>query len=172
MIVLLIVQALRVVGCSRIVVIDIDESRLKLAEHVGATAMVSVSDPDGLNAIQRLTEHKGADAVIEAVGKNETVNLAIDIVRKGGCVTLVGNVSPNVSLPLQKVVTRQIRLQGSCASAGEYTRAIELLASGALQVKSLISAVSRLDEGPSWFERLNARKPNLMKVVLTLENPA
>jgi L-iditol 2-dehydrogenase len=171
MIGLLIVQALRVAGCSRIVVIDIDESRLKLAEHVGATAMVSASDPDVLNAIRRLTEHKGAEAVIEAVGKNETVNLAIDLVRKGGCVTLVGNVSPNVSLPLQKVVTRQIRLQGSCASAGEYTRAIELLASGAIQVKNLISAVSRLDEGPSWFERLYAREPNLMKVVLTPENP-
>jgi L-iditol 2-dehydrogenase len=171
MIGLLIVQALRVAGCSRIVVIDIDESRLKLAEHVGATAMVSASDPDVLNAIRRLTEHKGAEAVIEAVGKNETVNLAIDLVHKGGCVTLVGNVSPNVSLPLQKVVTRQIRLQGSCASAGEYTRAIELLASGAIQVKNLISAVSRLDEGPSWFERLYAREPNLMKVVLTPENP-
>jgi L-iditol 2-dehydrogenase len=66
---------------------------------------------------------------VEAVGKSETVNAAIDSVRKGGSAILVGNVSPDVTLPLQKVVTRQIRLQGSCASAGEYPRAIELMSS-------------------------------------------
>jgi L-iditol 2-dehydrogenase len=74
-----------------------------------------------------------------------------------------------VSLPLQKVVTRQIRLQGSCASAGEYPRAIELMAKGAIQVKPLVTAVAPLEEGPQWFERLYAREPNLMKVVLTPE---
>jgi L-iditol 2-dehydrogenase len=73
-------------------------------------------------------------------------------------------------LPLQKVVTRQIRLQGSCASAGEYPRAIELLTSGAINVKPLITAIAPLEEGPRWFERLYAREPNLLKVVLTPGN--
>jgi L-iditol 2-dehydrogenase len=68
---------------------------------------------------------------------------------------------------LQKVVTRQIRLQGSCASAGEYPKAIELMSTGAIQVKPLISAIAPLDQGPQWFERLYAREPNLMKVVLS-----
>ena len=53
---------------------------------------------------------------------------------KGGTVTLVGNISAEVTLPLQKVVTRQIRMQGSCASAGEYPQAIELISSGKIQV--------------------------------------
>jgi L-iditol 2-dehydrogenase len=88
-------------------------------------------------------------------------------VRKGGTVTLIGNVSPQVSLPLQRVVTRQIRLQGSCGSAGEYPEAIGLLASGRVQVKPLISATAPLEDGPQWFERLYSREPNLMKVVLT-----
>jgi L-iditol 2-dehydrogenase len=72
-----------------------------------------------------------------------------------------------VTLPLQKVVTRQIRLQGSCGSAGEYPQAIELLASGGIQVKPLITAMAPLEDGPRWFERLYAREPNLMKVILT-----
>ena len=83
---------------------------------------------------------------------------------------LIGNIAPQVTLPLQKVVTRQIRLQGSCASAGEYPRAIELLTSGAINVKPLITAVVPLEEGPRWFERLYAREPNLLKVVLTPGN--
>ena len=104
---------------------------------------------------------------MEAVGGNATVSAAIHSVRKGGTVVLVGNIVPEVTLPLQKVVTRQIRLQGSCASAGEYPRAIELMASGAIRVKPLITAIAPLSDGPLWFERLYAREPNLMKVVLT-----
>jgi L-iditol 2-dehydrogenase len=67
---------------------------------------------------------------------------------------------------LQKVVTRQIRLQGSCASAGEYPQAIKMIASGRIKVAPLITAVAPLSDGPSWFGRLHAREPNLMKVVL------
>jgi len=89
-----------------------------------------------------------------------------------GTVVLVGNVAPQITLPLQKVVSRQIRLQGSCASAGEYPRAIELLSAGSIQVKPLISAIAPLAEGPRWFERLYAREPNLMKVVLTPGDPS
>jgi L-iditol 2-dehydrogenase len=98
---------------------------------------------------------------------NETVAAAIDCTRKGGTITLVGNIQPEVTLPLQKVVTRQLRLQGSCASAGEYPEAIDLVAKGKIRVMPLISAVAPLDEGPQWFKRLHAREPNLMKVVLT-----
>jgi L-iditol 2-dehydrogenase len=97
------------------------------------------------------------------------VKACIDSVRKGATVVLVGNISPEVRLPLQKVVTRQIRLQGSCASAGEYPRAIELLASGAIQVKPFITAIAPLAEGPRWFERLYTHEPNLMKVILVPE---
>ena len=165
MIGLLTLQALRVAGCSRVFVADIDDSRLKLAKEIGATATLP-ADADLYAQILQLTHGSGGDLAIEAVGNNQTVAAAIESVRKGGTVILVGNISPEVTLPLQKVVTRQIRLQGSCASSGEYPRAIELLASGAIQVKPLITAVAPLDDGPRWFERLYAREPNLMKVIL------
>ncbi len=170
MIGLLTLEALRVAGCSRVLVVDVDKSRLKQAENAGADATVCASDPDVLNRISQFSNRRGVEVAIEAVGKSETIALAIESVRKGGTVTLVGNVSPDVSLPLQKVVTRQIRLQGSCASSGEYPRAIELLASGAIRVKPMISAIAPLEEGPQWFERLYAREPNLMKVVLSPRN--
>lgn len=162
---LLLQQALRVAGCSRVFVTDVDATRLRLSTELGATAVFPATDLS--REISKATNGAGVDLAIEAVGKGETVNAAIDSVRKGGSVVLVGNVSPEITLPLQKVVTRQIRLQGSCASAGEYPRAIELLASGAIRVKPLITATAPLVQGPEWFERLYAREPNLMKVVLT-----
>jgi L-iditol 2-dehydrogenase len=166
MIGLLTLQALRVAGCSQVFVADVDASRLQLATSLGAHALLATG-ADLVARISSLTDGRGVDVAVEAVGLNPTILTAIDCVRKGGTVTLVGNVSPEVTLPLQKVVTRQIRLQGSCASAGEYPQAIELVASGKIQVKPLITAIAPLEEGPQWFERLYSREPNLMKVVLT-----
>jgi len=109
---------------------------------------------------------RGADAALECVGSTIPVKLAIDSVRKGGAVTLVGNVAPTIELGLQSVVTRQIRLQGSCASSGEYPACISMIARGAIRVEPLISAVAPLEDGPAWFERLYRREPGLLKVVL------
>ena len=162
---LLVQQALAVAGCACVYVADVDVTRLKLSASLGATTILG-SGTEPVREVQRLTGGIGVDIAVEAVGLNQTVATAINSTRKGGTVVLVGNISPEVTLPLQIVVTRQIRLQGSCASAGEYPRAIELMSSGKINVKPLISAVAPLDEGPQWFERLYAREPNLMKVVL------
>ena len=169
MIGLLTLQALRAAGCSSVYVADVDASRLKLAKEVGATATLHATGDDLVSEILCCTNGAGVDVAVEAVGVDAAVRAAVHSVRKGGTVTLVGNITPEVTLPLQKVVTRQIRLQGSCASAGEYPQAIDLLASGAIKVKPLITAIAPLEDGPQWFERLYSREPNLMKVVLTPE---
>jgi len=170
MIGLLTLQALRAEGFPRVYIADLDESRLLLAAKLGAAATFKASGPELIAQILAATNGEGVDVAIECVGRDETVRGAIDSVRKGGAVTLVGNIRPEVTLPLQKVVSRQIRLQGSAASCGEYPRAIELLNSDAIQVEPLITAIAPLEDGPRWFERLYAGEPNLMKVVLTPEN--
>jgi len=152
----LILQAVRAAGCKRVFISDVDATRLKLAKELGATDVLH-ADKDVVAHILQRTGGVGVDVAMEAVGRNETVNAAIASVRKGGTVVLVGNISPETTLPLQKVVTRQIRLQGSCASAGEYPQAIELMARGAIRVKPLITAIAPMAEGPQWFERLYAR---------------
>jgi L-iditol 2-dehydrogenase len=154
MIGVLTIQSLRAAGCARVIAIDPNQERLALARQLGATECLT--EPALLNA----------DLVIECVGNKDAVRAAISSVRKGGAVTLVGNVAPTVELPLQEVVTRQIRLQGSCASSGEYPAAINLMAQGMIRVDPLISAVAPLAEGAEWFGRLYRREPNLMKVIL------
>jgi L-iditol 2-dehydrogenase len=163
---ILTLQALKAAGCCKVFITDVDAQRLRLAAKLGATETL-LSDDSLLKKILDCTASEGVDVAIECVGRNETIAASIDAVRKGGTVVLVGNIQQNVNLPLQKVVTRQIRLQGSCASAGEYPQAIEWMAAGKIQVKPLITAIAPLEEGPRWFERLHAREPNLLKVVLT-----
>jgi L-iditol 2-dehydrogenase len=166
MIGLLTLQAARAAGCSRVFVADVDASRLKMAEESGADATILASGSDMVREVLRLTHGRGVDIALEAVGRDETVSAAVDAVRKGGTVTLIGNITPQVTLPLQKVVSRQIRLQGSCASAGEYPQAIELVSGGKIRVTPLITAVAPLSDGARWFERLHSREPNLMKIVI------
>jgi L-iditol 2-dehydrogenase len=167
MIGLLTLQALRVAGCSRVFIADVDGSRLKLAEKIGATGTLQASGAELISEVMRLTGGVGVDVAVEAVGIDPTVRSAVECARKGGTVSLVGNITAEVTLLLQKVVTRQLRLQGCCASAGEYPEAIRLVANGTIQVSPLITAIAPLEDGPEWFERLYRREPNLMKVVLT-----
>jgi L-iditol 2-dehydrogenase len=162
---ILTLQALRAAGCRRVFVTDVDERRLAMASQLGA-AEILLSDSALQERVLQVTGGEGVDVALEAVGRNETVTAAIDATRKGGTAVLIGNITPQVTIHLQKVVSRQIRLQGSCASAGEYPQAIEWMASGAINVKPLISAVVPLAEGAQWFERLYAREANLLKVVL------
>jgi L-iditol 2-dehydrogenase len=162
---LLLQQGLRAAGCSRVFVTDLDETRLALSKRLGATETLR-SGRELVENVLQLTGGIGADVVLEAVGNTPAIRTSIDCVRKGGNIVLVGNITPEVTIHLQKVVSRQIRLQGSCASAGEYPRAIELMSKGGIDVKPLITAVAPLRDGPAWFERLYAHEPNLMKVVL------
>jgi L-iditol 2-dehydrogenase len=166
MIGLLVIQVLRHAGCRKLIAVDVDDDRLALAKKLGATDVINAKAENASARILELTGGRGAAASWEAVGTTATVKTAIECVRKGGAVTLVGNVAPNVEIPLQAVVTRELTLYGSCASSGEYPECIELMASGAVDVTPLISAAITLDEAPQWFERLYAREPGLMKVVV------
>jgi L-iditol 2-dehydrogenase len=166
MIGLLVVQVLRASGCARIIAIDVDEERLQWALRLGATDTVAANSPNVAGRVRELTGGRGADLVFEVVGLAATVTSAVECVRKGGSVILVGNLDPVVPLPLQSVVTRQVSLVGTCASAGEYPASLELIASGKVNVTDFISAAPPLAEGAAWFERLHAREPGLLKVIL------
>jgi L-iditol 2-dehydrogenase len=166
MIGLLVVQVLRARGCGQIIAIDLDEGKLKLAGRFGATHMLNAGETDLQEKVRGLTSGRGVDAAFEVVGLSPTVKTAIECVRKGGSVTLVGNLKPQVELPLQAVVTRELTLIGTCGSAGEYPACLDLIASGKVNVTDFISATPPLEEGAKWFERLYAGEKGLMKVLL------
>ena len=166
MIGLLLVQAARAAGCDRVIAVDLDKDRLKLAKELGATQSINPIESDTIETILGATAGQGARVSFEVVGSTPTVETAIQATRKGGAVVLVGNLALQVEFPLQSVVTREITLFGSCASAGEYPKCIELMDKGAIKVSPLISAQATLEEGAEWFDRLYAKEAGLMKVIL------
>ena len=163
---LLVVQALKRAGCSKVMAVDLDDSRLELAKKLGADAAINSSAPDALQKIREWGGEDGADIGMEVVGIDPTIQLAVKCVRKGGKVGAVGNLKADVQFPLQDIVTREITVFGSCASAGEYEEALRAVADGEIQVKPLISATAPISEGAEWFNKLYNQEGDLLKVIL------
>lgn len=166
MIGLLVIQTLRVRGCGRIIAVDLEDYKLDLARTLGADVVLNPLRDDVAARVLELTGGRGADTAVDAVGATAPIKTCLACVRKGGKVILIGNVTPNIDLPLQPVVTREVTLYGSCGSNGEYPECIALLASGRIRVEPIISAKVGLEEGPQWFERLYGKEAGLMKVIL------
>jgi (R,R)-butanediol dehydrogenase/meso-butanediol dehydrogenase/diacetyl reductase/L-iditol 2-dehydrogenase len=162
----LVIQVLRASVSGRIVALDTDGARREAAVSFGADRALDPADPRLEEAVRDLTGGRGFDRVFEAVGASAPIQTAVSITRKGGSVTLIGNVSPTVEIPLQAVVSRQISLLGSCAISGEYPLALDLMARKKINVKPLISATAPLSEGQAWMDKLYRREGNLLKVVL------
>jgi L-iditol 2-dehydrogenase len=163
---LLVLQVLKMKGCRRVLVSDLNEARLAIALATGADEVFVPTDCDVVGEVLLRTGGEGCEVTMECVGFGAAVRTAIDAVRKGGKVGLVGNLAATCELPLQKVVTREISLHGSCASSGEYQAAVDALAQGLIQTAPLLSAVAPLEEGARWFDRLHGGREPLIKVIL------
>jgi L-iditol 2-dehydrogenase len=161
----LIIQTARIRGCGKLIAIDLEDSKLEMAAKFGADAVINSGRPDLEARILELTGG-GADIAFEVAGTGPAFAVAVASLRKGGILTLIGNVSPKVEMPLAHVVTREVSLLGSCASAGEYPACIDMMARGKINVEALMSACAPLEEGAVWFDRLYRREPGLMKVIL------
>jgi len=164
---LLALQVAKAMGAQPIIAVDIDQAKLDTALANGADAAVNSSDPDALQQILAQTpDGKGVDVAMDATGIEATVDLCLRSVALNGAVVLIGNLAPTISFPLQWVVTRQISLFGTCASAGEYPECLQLIADGKVDVEALISAAVPLADGNEWITRVYNREPGLNKIVL------
>jgi L-iditol 2-dehydrogenase len=165
MIGLFIIQLLRQAGCN-VIAVDMLQEKLDMAKNAGAGVILNALTDDVPGEIRKLTNGRGADFAFEAVGITPTIKSAIESLRKGAALILVGNLSPSVELPLQKVVTQEITVRGSCAINGEYPAVLDLISKGKINVDSMISAVVPLSEGAMYFDKLYKKEPGLLKVIL------
>ena len=163
---LFIAKVLECSGCSEIVISDVQESRREVARRLGFTHVVDPRQENLNEVCAALTDGRGADVAFDAVGLGETIGQSIDATRKGSTVTLVGNLEASTSFALQRVVARQVRLQGSCAICGEYPAALAMLKNERIDLSHIISRVGTLEEAPELFSRLHSADPELMKVII------
>ncbi|HEV8420837.1 MAG TPA: alcohol dehydrogenase catalytic domain-containing protein [Actinomycetota bacterium] len=160
------VQAAHLQGARRVLALDRLEDRLALAEKVGAIP-INVDETNPQMAVSELTDGRGADVVIEAVGHPSAYETAFDVVRGGGTISVVGVfVSEQVQVPLGVYWARALRVlfAGICPIHAWWERAMEAVRAGAIDPLPIISHVLSLEEAVRGYELFDSRRAT--KVVL------
>jgi threonine dehydrogenase-like Zn-dependent dehydrogenase len=160
------VQAAQVHGARRVLALDRLEDRLALAEKFGAIS-INVDQTNAQMAVTELTEGRGADVVVEAVGHPSAYETAFDVVRGGGTISVVGVfVTERVEVPLGVYWARAVRIlfAGICPIHAWWDRAMEAVRTGAIDPLPIISHVLPLEDAVRGYELFVSRQAT--KVVL------
>ena len=176
-------------GANRVVGIDIQQYRLDMAKRAANAETINAAETDPVQAIRDLTEGRGADVCVDAVGMEANRNLldklsnivhaqtgsikalqtAISAVRRGGVVTVVGVYGmPYDNFPLGQIFDKGIALRFGQAPAQKYLD--ELLAwveQRKIRLDDIITHRLPLDQAPHAYEIFNKKEDNCVKVVLT-----
>jgi 2-desacetyl-2-hydroxyethyl bacteriochlorophyllide A dehydrogenase len=162
---LLAVQCARSAGARAVVALDINEGRLAKARQLGADVVVN-SASDYLSTVKDITNGVGVAAVLDAVGISDSMSQSIQMVRSGGDIVLVGLGDRTLNVETFEMVTREIRIRGSHIYRDEMAEGIERVASGAINLRDMITSVWPLEKGPEVFAELASGKTSDIKVVL------
>jgi len=138
---LMALQAARAFGATTLIAVDIVPSRLHFARKLGAKHVINAKEDDPVAAIYDLTGGRGADVVFEASGAVAATQQSVAIVRRGGAIALIGlGTADSFEMPMMAVIAKEVRLTGQFRYANLYPAAIELVASGAVDLESMINA--------------------------------
>ncbi len=141
---LLALQVLRARG-ARVLVVSRTHRRLELATELGAEAVHALADGPLDAAARRVSGREGVDLVVETAGAAEAVGQALELVRPGGRVVLTGLPHEPAPLNVFSVVRREVTIAGSMIYQDEFPAALELVASGAVRTRPLVTHHFKLD---------------------------
>lgn len=157
-------------GATRIIVSDLFDNRLQKAKELGATDVVNSQDTDAVQAILELTNGAGVDVVFETAGIPVTAAQTSHIVRRGGTIVLVGNVFDDVPFSFRNLYKKEAQVRSVFRYCNTYPMAIQAVASGRIDVKSIVSARFPFERSKEAFDLSVDDKLNCIKTVITMGN--
>ncbi|CAN5541643.1 galactitol-1-phosphate 5-dehydrogenase [soil metagenome] len=162
---IMVLQSALLSGIQSVSVVELHEGRREQAKELGAHEVFASGDEAG-EAVRDATEGLGADLVLDAVGAEATRQLAVDLVKPGGMVMLVGLHGDETTLGFHNVVRGQVTLQGSYAYTPEdFEQALAWISSGQAGIGEL-PTVLPLERGPDAFAHLVEGPQDQIKVFL------
>ncbi len=142
-----------------------------LAENLGANSVLLSTKSDTKSHIGVWLGDNQIDTVFETVGGQQPVEQALNIVRGGGLVSLLGLTDQYIVLPMNSVVVREITLSGSIfygrpksAEASDFSLALRLLGSGGIPVDKLVTHVFSVDQAEEAFAAAADKRSGSVKV--------
>lgn len=165
---LICVQLAKATGATRVIVAG-RGPRLELARELGADETVDITSHDTVDAVRELTGGRGADCAFECAGVPASVVAAINCVKRGGRVALVGLTGHKmVELDMDRLVLDEIDVYGVRSSPNAYPELINLIGAGEINVRRLVSKVYPLEEIAEAFEAFRRRDGGAIRMVIKI----
>ncbi|MBA4701657.1 MAG: NAD(P)-dependent alcohol dehydrogenase [Ruminococcus sp.] len=162
-------MALKACGVSKVYVVDIMEKRLEKAMELGATGVINAREEDVLEAAKRITEGEGFDLAIETAGTEITTNQAIEVVRKGSNIVLVGyGKSGKMNLSMSLALDKEVTFKTVFRYRHIYPMAIEAVAEGKVNLKGIATHIFDFDDIQRAMDESVKEKERIVKAVVKI----
>jgi D-xylulose reductase len=150
-------------GAAKIVAVDIQKPRLEFAKQFAATTIFEPSRVSAAENAARMIEEndlgRGADVAIDASGVEPSVHTGIHALRPGGTYVQGGMGRSEMNFPIMAACTKELNIKGSFRyGSGDYKLAVQLVASGRIDVKRLISGTVKFEDAEQAFKDVKAGK--------------
>jgi D-xylulose reductase len=155
-------------GCSRVVITDVQQPKLDLAATLGPIIPVNVAKENLREVIDRLTDGWGADIVFEASGNVAAAASAVEPLRPGGCIVYVGMPVEPIRFDIVAAQAKEARIETVFRYAHVYPRAIDLISSGKINLKPLLTDQYEFKRSIEAFEYATHMRPESVKIQITL----
>jgi D-xylulose reductase len=155
-------------GCGRVIISDVIQARLDLAATLGPITPVNVKNTNLGEATMDLTVGRGADIVFESSGNAKAAEGAFEPLCPGGTVVFVGMPNEKLTFDIVEIQAKEPRIETVFRYANVYDRAVELMSSGRIDVKPLITDTFAFEDGVEAFEFAAKRPDKSVKVQIAL----
>ncbi|GGA45512.1 NAD(P)-dependent alcohol dehydrogenase [Pelagibacterium lentulum] len=155
-------------GCARVLISDLQKTKLDIAAQYPGITPVDISKENLKTVIDETTKGWGVDVIFEASGSPKAFEGIFDLVRPSGVVVLVGMPVAPVTFDVVGAQAREIRIESVFRYAHVFDRALELIASGKIDVKPLITETFPFDQSIAAFERAAEGRPGDVKLQIKL----
>ena len=155
---------------AEIIMVDLDDNRLEVAKRFGATAIVKGSGDDATRQVLALTDGRGVDTAIEAVGIPATFVFCQEIIAPGGTIANVGVHGVKADLHLEKLWSQNIAITTRLVDTVSTPMLLKTVRSGKIDPSKLITHRFKLDQILDAYETFgNAAKTHALKVIIETE---
>ncbi len=155
-------------GCSRVIVTDFVQDKLDVVGRYSGVTTINGKTKKLGDEVAKLTGNWGADVVFEASGSPKAYDGIFDLVRPGGCLVLIGMPIDPVAFDVVAACVKEARIETVFRYANIHARAIELIASGKVDLKPLISGTFPFEQSIEAFERAASARPGDVKLQIKM----
>jgi L-iditol 2-dehydrogenase len=157
-------------GATDITVVDVISKRLEYAKKLGATRVINAMEQDAVKAMDQITNGVGTDIVIETAGNAKTISQTPYIVKRGGCIVLVGMAAQDIiDYNFSKIMAKEAQIKSVFRYRNIYPQAIKAIDKGLIDVSGIVSHEFTFKDTAKAFDFAINHKQEVVKAVIKID---